>query len=165
LDLAALFIWIVTAVVGLNLLAAGKSASRSGDRGAAEPVLTGAGGPAGAAAARPAVTGAPPIPRTIATGGDEHPLLEFAHPALALIGLGCMIAFVITGFPAFAWGAFGVIVATIGAGLAWFFRNHTGARRRAAGSLFPAQLIRWHGAAAALTLLLAVVTALSAARA
>jgi hypothetical protein len=168
LDLAALFMWIVTAVVGLNLLAAGKPASRPGgtEPEPDEPVLTGGGGPGrpgDAATAHPAALRIPPMTQLpITTGPDEHPLLEFAHPALALIGLGLMIAFAITHFTGFAWGAFGVIVATVLAGLAWFFRSRAVGRRRAAGPAFPAQLIRRHGAAAALTLLLALVTLLSA---
>lgn len=165
MDLAALFLWIVTAVAGLRLLRAGKPARGSGDRQpeAAEPVLAGAGVPPAAAAAHAAGT-IPPIARTRVTiRPDEHPLLEFMHPALGAIGLGGMIAFVVTGFPAFAWGAFGVVVATIGAGLAWLARSRAAARRRGEDSLFPPRLILIHGSAASLTLLLAVLTALTAA--
>jgi hypothetical protein len=164
LDLAALFLWIVTAVAGLNLLVAGKPADRSDDNSATEPVLTGAGVPAAAAAAYSAGAGTPPINHTrITTRPDEHPLLEFIHPALGMIGLGCWAAFVVTGFRTFAWMAFGVIVVTIGAGLSWFFRSRSAARHHAAGSAYPPRLILLHGSAAVLTLLLAVVTALSAA--
>jgi hypothetical protein len=165
LDLAALFLWIVTAVAGLRLLASGKPARGSGDSQpeAAEPVLAGAGVPASAAAAHAAGT-IPPIAHTrITTRPDEHPLLEFMHPALGAIGLGCWIAFTVTGFHPFAWAAFGVIVATIGAGLAWFARSRGAARRQGRGSLFPPRLILIHGSAAGLTLVLAVVTALTAA--
>lgn len=165
MDLAALFLWIVTVVAGLNLLSAGKPArgARDGEPAAAEPVLAGAGGPA-ADAAYAAGPGVPPIPHTrITTRPGEHPLLEFMHPALGAIGLGCMIAFVVTRFPTFAWMAFGVIVATIGAGLSWFLRSRGAARRPAGGPHFPPRLILLHGSAAGLTLVLAVVTALSAA--
>ncbi|HEY4463176.1 MAG TPA: hypothetical protein VGN41_10980 [Streptosporangiaceae bacterium] len=166
MDLAALFLWIVTAVAGLRLLGAGKPARASGDGQpeSAEPVLAGAGVPAAASAAHAAGT-IPPIAHTRVTiRPDEHPLLEFLHPALAAIGLGCMIAFVVTRFPGFAWGAFGVIVATIGAGLAWFARSRAADRRRGGEPLFPARLIRIHGSAASLTLVLAVLTALTAVR-
>jgi hypothetical protein len=167
LQLAALFLWIVTAVAGLYLLAAGKPARGSGasQPEATEPVLAGAGGPTAAAAgAQAAGTGVPHITHTrITTRPDEHPLLEFMHPALGAIGLGCWIAFTVTGFRAFAWLAFGVIVATIGAGLSWFARSRAAARRQGGGSLFPPRLILVHGSAAGLTLALAVVTVLTAA--
>jgi hypothetical protein len=164
LDLAALFLWIVTAVAGLNLLRAGKPAHGDGQPEATEPVLAGAGVPAAASTAHAAGTIPPIVHTRITTRPGEHPLLEFMHPALAAIGLGCMIAFVITRFPGFAWGAFGVIVATIGAGLAWFTRSRAAARHQGGGSLFPPRLIVAHGSAAGLTLVLAVVTALTAAR-
>jgi hypothetical protein len=166
LDLAALFLWIVTAVAGLRLLISGRPArgSRDSQPQAAEPVMAGAGVPTAAAAAHAAGT-IPPIAHTrITTRPDEHPLLEFSHPALAAIGLGCWIAFTVTGFHPFAWGAFGVVVATIGAGLAWFARSRQAERRRpGTGPLFPPRLILVHGSAAALTLVLAAVTALTAA--
>jgi hypothetical protein len=57
-----------------------------------------------------------------------------------------------------------VIVATIGAGLAWFARSRAADRRRGGGPLFPPRLLRIHGSVAGLTLVLAVLTALTAAR-
>ena len=80
--------------------------------------------PAAAAEAYAAGAKVPPITHTrITARAGEHPLLEFMHPALGLIGLGCWIAFVITRFSAFAWVALGVIVATIAAGVTWYAVN------------------------------------------
>jgi hypothetical protein len=128
-----------------------------------------AGVPAAAAAAYAAGTGRPPpITHTrISTGPGEHPLLEFMHPALGIIGLGIWIAFVVTRFGAFAWVASGVVVVTIGAGLSWAASNARAARRRgpAPGLRFPARMIVAHGAAAAVTLVLAIVTVLTASHA
>jgi hypothetical protein len=193
LDIAALFLWIFTAAAGLRLLAAGKPArghaAPPADPGTAPaataPVPAGAaatsgpgassggrasaGVPAAAAAAYATGTGRPPpITHTrISAGPGEHPLLEFMHPALGIIGLGCWIAFVVTHFGAFAWVASGIVAVTIGAGLSWAASNARAARRRgsAPGPRFPGRLIAAHGAAAAVTLALAIVTALTAARA
>jgi hypothetical protein len=176
LDVVALFLWIFTAAAGLHLLAAGKPARRSSgsEPEATEPVLA---APAGAAAGGPAPeavpaayaggSGVPPITHTrITTRPDEHPLLEFMHPALAMAGLGCWVAFVVTRFHTFAWLAFGVIVVTIGAGISWLIRSTLAGRRHpgSPGPLFPPRLIMLHGSAAALTLVLAFVTALIAGR-
>ncbi len=88
------------------------------------------------AAARAYAAGAavPPITHTrITTRPGEHPLLEFMHPALGVAGLGCWIAFVITGFSVFAWAAFGVIIVTIAAGLTWYTVNARAARAARSG--------------------------------
>jgi hypothetical protein len=159
-----------TVAAGLYLLTAGKPArapSAEDARPQAEPAAAGV--PAAAAAAYAAGTGKPPpITHTrITTRPDQHPLLEFMHPALGVIGLGCWIAFVVTRFGTFAWLAFGVIVVTIGAGLSWAASNAIAARRHAgtAQPHYPARLILLHGSAAAVTLALAIVTALTAGRA
>lgn len=152
---------------------AGAVATSDTEASAGAPVSSGgpasAGVPAAAAAAYAAGTGRPPpITHTrISTGPGEHPLLEFMHPALGLIGLGCWIAFVVTRFGTFAWVASGIVAVTIGAGLSWAASNARAARRRGPvpGPRFPARLIAAHGAAAAVTLALAIVTALTAAHA
>jgi hypothetical protein len=109
--------------------------------------------------------GPPPIPRVKvhATPG-EHPLLEFSHPALGLVGLGCWFIFVGTHHQPLAWVAFGILVATIGAGLGWLARSTRAARRGrgTARPVFPPRLIIAHGVTAAGTLILAVLTALAA---
>ena len=59
----------------------------------------------------------------------EHPLLEFSHPLLGLIGLGVWFIFVGTHHAPLAWVAFGILVAAITAGLSWLARNARAARR------------------------------------
>jgi len=98
----------------------------------------------------------------VTTRPGEHPLLEFMHPALGIVGLGCWIAFVITRFRVFAWVALGVIVVTIAAGVIWYVVN---ARARKADGRHPArrtQRLLIHGSGAAVTFVLAIVTALIA---
>ena len=83
-----------------------------------------AGVPAAATAAYASGAKVPPITHTrITTRPGEHPLLEFMHPALGVTGLACLIAFVITHAPGFAWASFGVVVATIAAGVTWYAVN------------------------------------------
>jgi hypothetical protein len=153
--------------------------------GAGNPVEpTGAtGGPAQTdggtgSAARPAGTpvryaavpltqdGKPPrVPRVkVAAPPGEHPLLQFCHPALALIGFGFWLGFVLIHYRPLAWISFGILVVTVGAGLSWLAANVLAARRRqGAARAFPPRLIVLHGLAAAATLALTVLTVLFAA--
>jgi hypothetical protein len=114
-------------------------------------------------------------------------LAEFAHPALAIIGLGMWLAYVFSRDRLFAAIGLGVLLGAICAGLSWALANARAARRppgsdpdaagpapaapaphpaapaRHPGALtFPPRLLILHGLGAALTLLL---TALIAARA
>jgi hypothetical protein len=99
----------------------------------------------------------------VAAPPGEHPLLQFSHPALALTGLGFWLAFVLVRYRPLAWVSFGILVVTLGAGLGWLAGNALAARRRpGAARTFPARLIALHGVAAAATLALTVLTALSA---
>ena len=106
----------------------------------------------------------PPVPRAkVAAPPGEHPLLQFSHPALALIGSGFWLAFVLTHYRPLAWISFGVLVVTLGAGLSWLTANTLAARhRRGAARAFHPRLIGLHGLAAATTLALTVLAALSA---
>jgi hypothetical protein len=139
---------------------------------AAQPAA--ATGQAAAATAGPAASPArplagpaepPPIPRVKvhATPG-EHPLLEFSHPLLGLIGLGVWFIFVGTHHTPLAWASFGILVAAIAAGLSWLARNQLAARRgdRPAQGGFPPRLVLLHGFTATATLVLAVLTVLTA---
>ncbi len=181
--IAAMLVWIFTAAAGVSLLAARRPARGSRDSAPAPakaPVEAGAPAPAEAAAhppaSVPAAAGVPPaaaaayaegakIPIThtrVTTRPGEHPLLEFLHPALGIVGLGCWIAFVITRFRVFAWVALGVIVVTIAAGVIWYAVS---ARARKAGGRHPARPARRlliHGSGAAVTFVVAIVTALIA---
>ena len=97
----------------------------------------------------------------------EHPLLEFSHPALGLLGLGCWFIYVGTRHAALAWVAFGILVVTILAGLGWLAHSALTRRRRtrtgaATPARFPSRLVLLHGVVATATVTLAVLTALSA---
>ena len=94
----------------------------------------------------------------------EHPLLEFSHPVLGLIGLGVWFIFVGTHHAPLAWASFGILVGAIAAGLSWLARNTLAARRGGlpARARFPPRLVLLHGVTASATLVLAVLTALAA---
>lgn len=178
-----MLLWIFTAAAGVSLLAARRPARGSRDSAPAPAKAPAeAGAPARAEAAAhapasvPAAAGVPPaaaaayaegakipITRTrVTTRPGEHPLLEFMHPALGIVGLGGWIAFVITRFRVFAWAALGVVVVTIAAGVIWYVVN---ARARKAGGRHPARRARRlliHGSGAAVTFVLAIVTTLIA---
>lgn len=106
----------------------------------------------------------PPVPRAkVAAPPGEHPLLQFCHPALALIGFGFWLGFVLVHYRPLAWISLGVLLLTVGAGLGWLAANALAARRRQGAALaFPPRLIVLHGLAAAATLALTVLTALLA---
>jgi hypothetical protein len=199
--IAGMVVWVLTAGIGIYLLAAGVAAQRQAAgrrRPAGSGSAGGAGGPEGGRAgpggggALPAageradplapspdgatVVGAAALASITAPGGDaapgggpapeESPLLEFMHPLLALTGLTFWIFFVMTDDRLFAWIAFGVVVATVLAGLSWAVLT-----RRAAGqagreqAAFPARLLMIHGLAAACTFALVVISAITAAHA
>jgi hypothetical protein len=190
LAIAALVLWVLTAGAGLILFISGSAAKRSGDEQAPEhqreqapeqavpaPASAVTLPPAQTPAVRPAVPsrapgpGArraepPPIPRVKVHGKPgEHPLLEFSHPALGLIGMGLWFVYVGTRHAApLAWASFGVLVAAIAAGLSWLARNRLAARHGdgPARAGFPPRLILLHGLAATATFALAVLTALAA---
>jgi hypothetical protein len=175
-------VWALTAGIGIYLLAVGLSAQRAGaaprpavTRPAWPPVIVDpaedgddgqTASPVGSAALTMVLGGgAPPPSRTSAPEGS--PLLEFAHPALALLGLTFWICYVMSGYRVFAWIALGVVVATIAAGLGWEAARRRAARTRAEashadGASFPPHLIMLHGLAAFCTFALVVVTAAAA---
>jgi hypothetical protein len=187
LAIAALFLWVLTAGAGLSLLSSARAARHTvtGPPPAAGP----AAGP-GKTPAGPARTDGPPagparadgaparyaaLPLTedgrpppgphvkVAAPPGEHPLLQFSHPALALTGLGFWLAFVLVRYRPLAWISLGILVVTLGAGLGWLASNSLAARRRqGAARTFPPRLIVLHGLAAAVTLALTALTALSA---
>ena len=175
--IAALVVWILTAAAGMTLLVRGSRARRAAAaaarsapaRPAPAPVpVPGAGrGPGGEM---------PDIPRVkVHSTPGEHPLLEFSHPALALVGLGLWFIYVGTGHQPLAWVAFGVLVLTIGAGLSWLIRSARAARTARAAQGEPAggaaggprrgrsaRLVLLHGLLATATFTLVVLTALVA---
>jgi hypothetical protein len=92
-------------------------------------------------------------------------LVEFVHPACGIIGLAFWLGFTLVHSRPLAWIAFGLIAVTACVGVAWFTANARAARRRDSGEpppSFSGRLIALHGAAAAVTLTLAALTALIA---
>jgi hypothetical protein len=197
--IAGMLVWVLTAGIGVYLLAAGIAAQRrtaelrrpeSAEPGSAEPgsddgaVLPAAGGRADPLAPGPdgaTVVGAAAL-ASITTpdsstapgggpGGEGSALLEFVHPLLALTGLTFWIFFVMTDDRLFAWIAFGVVVAAVLVGLSWALLTRRVARRADRETRadrepapFPAHLVMIHGLAAACTLALVVISAITAAR-
>ena len=94
-------------------------------------------------------------------------LLEFAHPAFAIIGLGFWLGYTFVHYRPLGWIAFGLVTATVCLGLSWFAANTRAARRRPQdepGPSFSTRLIALHGGAAAATFTLAALTALALGR-
>ncbi len=94
-------------------------------------------------------------------------LLEFAHPACAIIGLGFWLGYTFVHYRALGWIAFGLVTVTVCLGLSWFAANTRAARRRLSSEhrdvpvpSFSTRLIALHGGAAAVTFVLAALTAL-----
>jgi hypothetical protein len=182
LAIAALVLWVLTAAAGLVLFITGSAAKRtggglaSGREAVPAPAPAVTVPPAETPAPRPAAPsrvpgpGAgraepPPIPRVkVHAKPGEHPLLEFSHPALGLIGMGVWFVYVGTRHAPLAWAAFGILVAAIAAGLSWLARNWLATRHgdRPARAGFPPRLILLHGLTATATFALAVLTALAA---
>ena len=50
-------------------------------------------------------------------------LLEFAHPAFAIIGLGFWLGYTFVHYRPLGWIAFGLVTATVCLGLSWFAAN------------------------------------------
>lgn len=174
--IAALVVWLLTAAAGMTMLIHGSLARRGTAAAAphsapAQPVPTPAPAPGPAPAPVP-VPGAgrgpagemPDIPRVkVHAAPGEHPLLEFFHPTLGLLGLGLWFIYVGTHHQPLAWVAFGVLVLTIAAGLSWLVRSARSAW--AAGGprrILPGRLALLHGLLATSTFALVVLTALVA---
>jgi len=178
---AALLLWLCTAAVGSYLLV---TSVRSVNTAPApeESVPVSAGQPT-AAVTDPAAATASPVPgperRTRAKDRFDPPslqrakseplpgmkeLAEFAHPALAMIGLGFWLGYVVSRDRLFAAIGLGVLLGAICAGLSWFIANTRAARRAATGGSGigkpgaaplspPSRLLILHAVGAALTLL------------
>ena len=92
-------------------------------------------------------------------------LLEFAHPAFAIVGLGFWLGFTLVHNRALGWIAFGLVTATVCLGLTWYTANTRAARSKNAPGDEPApsfsnRLVILHGSAATVTFVLAALTAL-----
>ena len=179
--IVVLVLWVFTAGAGFSVLI---TSNLKGDRAvsAAPPVP---------AAARPSVQApaalvpaapvkdpfAPPslvAARNAPVVPGARALLEFAHPALGIIGLGFWLGFSLVHYRVLGWIGFGLAAATACAGLAWFAANVRAANRPDREPAHPAdpadpadpvpsfrgRLVALHGAGAALTFVLAALSAL-----
>lgn len=199
---AALLLWLCTAAVGSYLLATSVRA-RDTETAAPEPVsvpaeraATTGTVPATAlpAPSLPAPSTAPPVtaakkparakdrfdPPSLQRAKSEpipglKELAEFAHPALAMIGVGFWLGYVVSRDRLFAVIGLGILLGAICAGLSWFTVNTRAARRAASAEgnadpgasgtsdsgtaplTPPARLLILHAIGAGLTLLVAVL--------
>jgi len=156
LAILVLALWIAAAVAGVTLLRAGGAARRRATVPVlAEPVVV----RSGAVPLTP--EGKPPRgPHTrVTTPPGEHPLLEFCHPALAVVGIGCWLMFALVHYRPFAWIAFAILILTMAVGFSWL-----AASRRASEATweFPPRLVMLHGVVVTLAIALTALTAISA---
>ena len=148
-----LVLWLFTAGAGFSLLASSNlSRTRpSAPAPVAEPAPVAAPAPVTQAASTPGqaastsaqATAEPPrrpsrdrfAPPSLVAARNApvvpglRSLLEFAHPAFAIIGLGFWLGFTFVHYRPLGWIAFGLVTATIGLGLTWFAANTRAARR------------------------------------
>ena len=179
--IVALALWMCTVAVGAYLLA---TASRYGNAESAplEAVSVSAGQPSASPADAPAPATPtrvkdPWAPPSLQRERSEslplmRALVEFAHPALGMTGLGFWFGYVVSHNRVFLAISLGILLGAICAGLSWFTVNNRAARRAAAGDgpakpgtaplTFSPRLIALHAAGAVLTVLF---TALIVARA
>jgi hypothetical protein len=167
LAIVTLVLWVITASLGVSLLATGGAARRR--RLAAEAARQPAPVPAPVRVAAVPLTPEgkpPPVPKVrVATPPGEHPLLEFSHPALAVTGLAVWLMFTFVHYHPMAWIAFGILVATLCMGVAWFLGNRRAARHDPKTAwTFPPRLVVLHGGVAAIAITLSVLCAVSAIR-
>ena len=179
--IAALALWMCTVAVGAYLLATatpvrdhrgrargtglrlGRAAlglasrcPRPGDAGPRQGPL------------RPAVAAA----RAERVTAPLRALVEFAHPALAMIGLGFWFGYVVSRDRLFLAIGLGIMLGAIAAGLSWFTVNTRAVKRVAAAEAagqpgiedprfapqaFSPRVLILHGVGAALTLLIATL--------
>jgi hypothetical protein len=162
--IAVLVLWALTACAGLRLLfTSGLGRARSADARAEAEVHV----------KEHATAGAPPTRRDIRRAerarfdtpelvrsrkesvGSLREVVEFVHPACAIVGLAFWMGYTLVHNRALAWIAFGLAATTASFGVAWFLSNRK-------NKLFSARLIAIHGSGAALTFVLAALTALTA---
>jgi hypothetical protein len=153
--IVVLVLWVFTAGAGFSLLASGNL----GRARAPEPEPAAV--PARSKPAKrqdqwatPSLTAA----RTAPMVPGVRSLLEFAHPACAIVGLGFWLGFTLVHYRLLGWIAVGLVTVTACAGLAWLAANTRAARDKPS---FPGRLVALHGAAAAVTVTLAALAALA----
>ena len=165
--IVVLVLWLATAIAGVTLLRAGGAARRAAESAALArqtvPVEALAGTRVAAVPMTPA-GGPPPSPHVrVVTPDGEHPLLEFSHPALAVIGIACWMMFTFVHYQPLAWISFTILTVTLLLGLAWVARNLRAVSRGASAAWpFPPRLALVHGLMGASSLVLSVLTAIVA---
>jgi hypothetical protein len=183
--IAALVLWICTVAAGTYLLA---TATRYGNSESAdsEPLSVAATAVSPAADAgmgkvpapeRPARVRDPFAPPSLQRERSEslplmRALVEFAHPALGMIGFGFWFGYLVSGDRLFLAISLGVLLGAIAAGVSWFTVNTRAVKRVAAAEAagepgvedprfaphtFSPRVLIVHGAGAALTLLIAAL--------
>jgi hypothetical protein len=192
--IAALVLWLLTAGAGFYLLVTSNlgRARPAAESPAAEPAATASvATPAAQAAPSATVSSATqaavaspaskremrraardrfdPPSLTAAKNAPVLPglrsLLEFAHPASAIVALGFWLGFTLVHNRVLGWIAFGLVTVTVCLGLTWYTANARAARRKDAPAGEPApsfstRLVVLHGSAAAVTFVLAALAAL-----
>jgi hypothetical protein len=160
--IAALVLWISTVAIGTYLLATAARIGKT-ESAPAEPVPVSAGqtgtastapaaGSSGASSSQGAAAPATPLAERLRANKDDRfappslqadrdeplpgmkELAEFAHPALALIGLGFWIGYVISRDRIMLAIGLGILLGAICAGLSWFTVNRRAAQRAVANS-------------------------------
>jgi hypothetical protein len=173
--IVVLVLWLFTAGAGIYLLV-------TSNLGRARPAAAATPSPQPASVAQPA--GGPREARPTARERWDPPslvasrqapilpsgraLVEFAHPAVGIIGLAFWLGFTLVHNRGLGWIAFGLAALTACVGLGWFTANSRAARTRShapAGSgtqapSFAGRLVALHGSGAALTVALAALAAL-----
>jgi hypothetical protein len=172
--IAALVLWICTVAVGTYLLAtATRMAGAESAPSEAEAAV--AASPA-SAPARPARRDHFAPPSLQRERSEQLPLArslaEFAHPALAVIGLGFWFGYVASRDRLFLAIGLGILLGAICAGLSWFTVNTRAAKHAAAAEAagqpgiedprfapqtFSRRVLTLHAVGAALTLLFAAL--------
>jgi len=176
--IVVLVLWLFTAGAGFSVLI---TSNLKGDRAvSAAPPVPAAARPSAQAPAAPVPAApvkdpfAPPslvAARNAPVVPGARALLEFAHPALGIIGLAFWLGFSLVHNRVLGWIGFGLAAATACAGLAWFATNVRAAKRHDRESResrdaeepapsFRGRLVALHGAGATLTFALAALSAL-----
>lgn len=109
----------------------------------------------------------PPIPHPrVSTPDGARALLEFSHPALAITGIACWMMFTFVHYRPLAWTAFAILAVTLMIGLGWLaYSRHSARNQASAAWSFPRRLVWLHGLVAACSIVLTVLTAVTASRA
>ena len=189
--IVVLVLWLFTAGAGFYLLVTSNlSRARpaatvpAATTSAAEPATASVGPAAQTAPAAQAAAPSPPSKREMRRAARDRfdppslkaaksapvlpglrSLLEFAHPACAIVGLGFWLGFTLVHNRALGWIAFGLVSVTVCLGLTWFTANarsagRPGSTERGPAPSFSPRMIIVHGSAATVTVALAALTAL-----